>query len=220
MLKLQRLTFTINALSLKLFLSNILPSNARTATTVIVFSNMHFSTFCFNYKVQEFGLQEAYAHDRGTHSYVKQLMALPFLPAEKIETRFYRLQRRATTDSLKKFVQYVTDNWIKSEIFLPTTWSVFMEAVRTNNDLEGWHNALNRRAKGKTHLPLYSLIQLINKEASLVALQVRLVSDQKLRRHQRVYVTYKKCRKSCFACGTNTTMEREILNSYWRPVLI
>ena len=36
-LKLQRLTFTINALSLKLFLSNVLPSNARTATTVIVF---------------------------------------------------------------------------------------------------------------------------------------------------------------------------------------
>ena len=194
-LKLQRLTFTINALSLKLFLSNILPSNVRTDTTV-VFSNMHFSTFCFNYKVQEFGLQEAYAHDRGTHSYVKQLMALPFLPAEKIETRFYRLQRRATTDSLKKFVQYVADNWIKSEIFPPTTWSVFMEAVRTNNDLEGWHNALNRRAKGKTHLPLYCLIQLLNKEASLVALQVRLVSDQKLRRHQRV--TYKKMQKKLF----------------------
>ena len=156
-----------------------------------------FSTFCFNYKVQEFGLQEAYAHDCGTHSYVKQLMALPFLPAEKIETRFYRLQRRATTDSLKKFVEYVADNWIKSEIFPPTTWSVFMEAVRTNDDLEGWHNALNRRAKGKTHLPLYCLIQLLNKEASLLAMQVRLVSDQKLRGHQRV--TYKKMQKKLFS---------------------
>ena len=71
-----------------------------------------------------------------------------------------------------------------------------MEAVRTNNDLEGWHNALNRRAKGKTHLPLFCLIQLLNKEASLVALWVRLVSDQKLRRHQRV--TYRKMQKQLF----------------------
>ncbi|XP_044165526.1 uncharacterized protein LOC122949495 [Acropora millepora] len=87
--------------------------------------SFHFTQALWR-KVQEFGLQEAYAHDRGTHSYVKQLMAQPFLPTEKIETRFYRLQRRATTDSLKKFVQYVADNWIKSQIFPPTTWSVFM----------------------------------------------------------------------------------------------
>lgn len=30
----------------------------------------------------------------------------------------------------------------------------------------------------------------------------------------------RKHRKSCFACGKNTTMGREILNSYWMPVLI
>ena len=29
--------------------------------------------------------------------------------------------------------------------------------MRTNNDLEGWHNGLNRRAKGRAQLPhLYS----------------------------------------------------------------
>ena len=63
-------------------------------------------------------------------------MALPFLPAEKIERRFNHLQRRATTEALKTFSQYVNDNWIISRTFPPATWSVYMEAVRTNNDLE------------------------------------------------------------------------------------
>ena len=124
-------------------------------------------------------------------------MALPFLPADKIEKRFHRLQRLATTDALKNFTSYVDNNWITSQTFPPATWSVYMQAVRTNNDLEGWHNGLNRRAKGKSQLPLYVLIQLLHKEASLVSLQIRLVSEKKLRRHQRT--TYKKMQKRLFS---------------------
>ena len=72
-----------------------------------------------------------------------------------------------------------------------------MEAVRTSNDLEGWYNALNRRAKGRAQLPLYILIHLLNKEAALVFLQIRLVSDRRLRRHQRK--TYRKYQKTLFS---------------------
>ena len=71
-----------------------------------------------------------------------------------------------------------------------------MEVVRTNKDLEGWRNGLKRRAIGKSQLPLYVLIQLLQKKASLVALQVRLVSDPRLRRHQRT--TYKNMQKNLF----------------------
>ena len=123
------------------------------------------------------------------YEYVRKMMALPFLPAEKIERRFSHLQWRATTEALKTFSQYVNDNWIISRTFPPATWSVYMEAVRTNNDLEGWYNALNRRAKGRAQLPLYILIQLLHKEAALVSLQIRLVSDRRLRRHQRKKVS-------------------------------
>ena len=59
-----------------------------------------------------------------------------------------------------------------------------MEAVRTNNDLEGWHNGLNRRAKGRSQLPLYIFIQVLHREASLVNMQIRLVSDKKLKKLQ------------------------------------
>ena len=47
------------------------------------------------------------------------------------------------------------------------------------------HNALNRRANGQCGLPLYSLIELLDREARLTAVTIRLVSDQKLKRMQR-----------------------------------
>ena len=42
-----------------------------------------------------------------------------------------------------------------------------------------------RRAGGRVHIPFYLLIQQLHKEAMLTAVQVRLVSDRKLRRIQR-----------------------------------
>jgi len=60
-----------------------------------------------------------------------------------------------------------------------------MMAVRTNNDIEGWHHALNRRAAGGWHMPFYLLIDLLHREARLSALQIRLVSEMKLKRIQR-----------------------------------
>ena len=69
---------------------------------------------------------------------------------------------------------------------LPTNWSVFKRAVRTNNDVEGWHAALNRRAGGKSNLPFYVLVPLLQKEALLVHLNIRLVKEKKLSRTQRL----------------------------------
>ena len=153
--------------------------------------------FPFFYQVQELGLQEAYGQDRGTHFFVRKLMALPFLPAERNQNTISSpTGKKATTEALKTFTAYIEKTRITGDTFPPTTWSVYMHAVRTNNDLEGWHNALNRRAKGKAQLLLYVFIQLLHKEASLVAIQIRLVSDKRLRRHQRK--TYKKLKTRLF----------------------
>ena len=67
---------------------------------------------------------------------------------------------------------------------VPTTWSGYRRAIRTNNDVEGWHRALNGAARTSS-LELYKLICLLGKQAKLVSVQVRLVSDSKLARHQR-----------------------------------
>lgn len=63
--------------------------------------------------------------------------------------------------------------------------SVFMQSVRTNNDLEGWHRGLNSRASGKSGLPFYLLVKFLYREARLTSLQMRLVSERKLKRIQR-----------------------------------
>ena len=138
------------------------------------------------FQVQDLGLAAAYSRDDGTYRYIKKkLIALPFLPAAEIDPAFQRLRLQATTDSLQQLVQYVSETWISSTVFPLKDWSVYGQAIRTNNDVEGWHNGLNRRASGRSNIPFYLLIQLLKREAELCAVQVRLVSEKKLQRIQR-----------------------------------
>ena len=71
-------------------------------------------------QVQELGLQSSYTHDLGTHSFIKKMMALPFLPEEEIEPIFQRLQRHSSeplqqfTELRKQYLdqQYVGTLWL------------------------------------------------------------------------------------------------------------
>lgn len=136
-------------------------------------------------KVQELGLQVAYTSDDSVYRYVRKLMALPFLPFHEIAPMFVRLSVQAQTQPLCDLVDYIKRQWIENANFTPKDWSVYRQPIRTNNDIEGWHNALNRRAGGQGGLPLYSLIELLEREARLTAVTIRLVSDKKLKRVQR-----------------------------------
>ena len=69
--------------------------------------------------------------------------------------------------------------YMSIQLHVPSRRLESLRSSHSNNDLEGWHNALNRRDGGRVHKPFYLLIQ--QKEA----VQVRLVSDGKLRRIQR-----------------------------------
>ncbi|KAK3731056.1 hypothetical protein QZH41_019214 [Actinostola sp. cb2023] len=136
-------------------------------------------------KIQAHGLSTQYEKDNGTYEYLRKILALPFLPAEAIKPTWQQLKGNANTPALRDLVNYVNDTWIEGNTWPPSAWSVYGRSIRTNNDLEGWHNALNRRACGKGQLPMYLLIKLLHNEASLVSLQIRLVSEKKLRRIQR-----------------------------------
>ncbi|RMX48262.1 hypothetical protein pdam_00005436 [Pocillopora damicornis] len=98
-------------------------------------------------KVQEPGLQSSYHHDRGTYQLLRKFMALPFLPAGAILEAFFKLKRKANTDQLKASANYVEQNWIVINTWPLSYWSVYLRAIRTNKDVEGWHNGLNRRAQ-------------------------------------------------------------------------
>ena len=80
--------------------------------------------------------QVAYNEKGTTYNYVRKLMALPFLPEGQIIPVFDTLKEQATTH-MQPLVQYVEDTWILSTVFKPSNWCVFMQSIRTNNDLEG-----------------------------------------------------------------------------------
>lgn len=71
-----------------------------------------------------------------------------------------------------------------SSVWSVAEWCVFMQPIRTNNDVEGWCRRLNVRAR-RGRLPFYMLLQLLHSESQMVELQAHLVSENKLRRYQR-----------------------------------
>ena len=72
-------------------------------------------------------------------------MALPLLPPEHIRPVFNHYKPTAPTEPLQQLYSYMLDTWISGSTWTPVDWSVFGVAVRTNNDLEGWHTRLNNR---------------------------------------------------------------------------
>ena len=117
--------------------------------------------------------------------YIRKLFALPYLPLEEIAGAFYRLASSAT-EELRPLVDYLEDTWISGHqsYSKPASWCVFGRAIRTNNDVEGWHHRLNKHA-GRAQLPFYMLLPLLYKEAGLIPYQQRLVSENQLRRYRR-----------------------------------
>jgi len=83
-----------------------------------------------------------------------------------------------------------------------STWSVFMQPVRTNNDCEGWHIRLNNKAN-RAGLNVYQLIKLLHRESMCVDIGLQLLSDKRVCRRQR------KAYRSCSAK----------LHEYWQQYL-
>ena len=110
-------------------------------------------------KTKELGRSRRYIDDAATHTYVRKLMAFPFLPPEHIPAMFRHPEQKASTYTLEILVSYVHSTWIDG-FFKPMHWSIF-QPHRTNNDVEGWHHRLNNRAR-RGQLQFYVLINLLH----------------------------------------------------------
>ena len=136
-------------------------------------------------KMQEIGLQTLYTSDSGINTYCRKILALPLLPSDAICETFSILCTDAAANSkIVELCAYVRTTWLDSNIWPPTAWSVYKQSVRTNNDCEGWHSRLNRKAQ-KNNLSFYVLATLLYQEAQVVRVQMRLVSNKKLKRYQK-----------------------------------
>lgn len=99
-------------------------------------------------------------------------MALPFLPTTHIRDTFISLQNRANTPQLRDLVAYMDRQWFNNGVIHIADWCIFKRSVRTNNDVEGWHNRLNSAAK-HGGVPFYTLVPDLMKEAEVVDVSVR-----------------------------------------------
>jgi hypothetical protein len=117
------------------------------------------------------------------YSFLRLVMVLPFLPHEHIRDAFLDLDDKAP-DSVAPVMDYVYITWIRNNMY-PIRNSIFMCSIRTNNDVEGWHNNLNSRVSSRGPVPFYLRVTELFKEASGLPMTLRLVTEGKLHRYQR-----------------------------------
>jgi hypothetical protein len=114
-------------------------------------------------------------------------LALRYLPTEHSPAVFAIMQQKITSNgnvALQQLADYIQDTWINSKIFPPLSWSSYNRVIRTNNDVEGWHNRFRSKCTSPS-LNLYVLVARLFKEATFVPLQCALLSEGLLRRTQR-----------------------------------
>lgn len=144
-------------------------------------------------------------------------MALPFLAEADIRPQFERLQQTGNTTPLLEFMNDVSSTWIEGHTWPPSCWYVYMQFVRTNNDVEGWHYGLYTRAQGRNQLPMFLLIDLLHKEARFTSLSLWMVSENKLRRVQRC--RYRQIQAKVFSLWGQYENGDKTPNSFSRLVL-
>ncbi|KAK3086339.1 hypothetical protein FSP39_017052 [Pinctada imbricata] len=135
-------------------------------------------------KVANLGLKTTYNQRKTTYHSIRQLLSLPYLPADHIVPAFNSLKMSATTQPLKDLMTYLENTWLSSSVWSVRQWSVFRLPVRTNNDTEGWHRRFASRT-GATNLQFYRLVPELKKEAETVSIAAQLVDEQQLTRYQR-----------------------------------
>jgi len=145
--------------------------------------NFHFAQALWR-NVQSLGLQSLYSSDDAVNRVCRKTMALSYLPSAAIPAAFEELERDNVRPVVTAHLDYVRRNWVESAVWPPSSWSVFMQPIRTNNDVEGWHRRLNSKA-GHGKLNLYQLVSLLQQEATLGDVEVKLMSQGAAVRVQR-----------------------------------
>ncbi|XP_071577721.1 uncharacterized protein [Temnothorax nylanderi] len=134
--------------------------------------------------IQDHDLAPLYRESSRVARNLRMLFALAFVPFCDVHYAYDALlQSKFFTDNekdLRGFLDYFEHTWVgvlgrrkvrRGAMFDVSLWnhysSVMVAVARTNNAVEGWHHALNRRANG-SHLVLWKMIELLQAEQGLV----------------------------------------------------
>ncbi len=157
----------------------------------------HFTQAIYR-KIQELGLVTPYKRVHEVTQFCRRLMSIHLIHYKDVNFVFQVLKGKISRNpkyeiKLRSLCEYFEQNWLKNNLWEPKCWSVFNQPIRTNNDVEGWHLRMKKKAKNG-NLPIYSLFSLLYKESELVPIQADLLSSNKLKRSQKErykYIQYK-----------------------------
>lgn len=153
-------------------------------------------------RLQAEGLQAKYVSDVAFASKVKCLTALAFLPPDRVTTAYEELIRSDAFRELDPLLDYFEENYIgrarrgrrATPRFPIPFWNqhqrVLGDLPRSNNNLEGWHQAFNHSV-GIAHPSAARLAQKLQKEQHLHHVKYRqyqmgLPPQKKKKHYQRV----------------------------------
>ncbi|XP_003740080.1 uncharacterized protein LOC100898251 [Galendromus occidentalis] len=145
----------------------------------IVGCNFHFNQCLWRHIQHEPTLREQYLSNLDCNLNLRMLAALAFVPCKDVRQAFGTLLEteffRTNMISLSSFVNYFEKTWIGREFgaaVFPLEWWNSYEATRqgiarTNNAVEGWHSAFQRRL-GSSNPTFYKLIEQLKLEQGMM----------------------------------------------------
>ncbi|KAJ8309072.1 hypothetical protein KUTeg_013946 [Tegillarca granosa] len=115
-------------------------------------------------------LQAQYKQHDSVYKFIRKLTTLCYLPQEQIQTAFNCLANTVDKENAPKLQEL-------NSVWPIASWTVFIRATRTNNDVEGWHHRLNTDPKaGSGNMGIYTIFSLLFEEASLIPINITLIS--------------------------------------------
>jgi hypothetical protein len=169
---------------------------------------------CIWHNVQALGLANRYGSDANIRLQVRQLMALAFAPMAVIRPTIAILEQNSDP-ALTQLFSYFRDQWLTRVRI--QMWNVYKAELRTNNDLEGWHNRFSNLVS-RHHPNIWDFLRFMIAEhdATYVSIQQTLAGQNVRRRHVRQENMEKRLRKLCrrYRHGSITVVEYITAVSY------
>ena len=138
-------------------------------TTEVKGCFFHFAQ-ALNRKISKLGLQAAYREDATFSRFVRQTVALAFVPLRFVRLAWQPIKMSAPNlPRVDKFISYFEAIWLVGN-FSPRLWNVYETdsgSHRTNNHVDGWHNKLKRVAR-KAHPNVFELVEIMNRRTQIL----------------------------------------------------
>ncbi|XP_048248894.1 uncharacterized protein LOC125378088 [Haliotis rufescens] len=116
-------------------------------------------------KVQDLGLAVAYREDPEVCKWIRRAAGLPLLPKNKIQDSWVdAMDNTPDVPRAVAFNDYIVTTWVDDGARFPLPlWNHHgTTGPRTNNNLEGFHNRLNRGLPHR-HPNIYRFVEVVRK---------------------------------------------------------